>query len=88
MAGRCRRVLTPARLMPQRPPAPSVPASYRRWRSRAAALLERQRISAAVMRERDWRQLYIRGKSPEDAARQAETAYWNARPRFERMGKR
>jgi hypothetical protein len=74
--------------MPTKPPAPSEPADYRRWRARAAAMLERQRISAAVMRERDWRQLYIPGKSPEDAARQAETAYWNTRPPFERMGKR
>jgi hypothetical protein len=38
-------------------------------------LLERLGISAGVMREREWRQLYIRGKTPEDAARQAETAY-------------
>jgi hypothetical protein len=38
-----------------------------------------------VMRERDWRQLYIRGKTPEDAARQAETAYYNTRPAFDRI---
>jgi hypothetical protein len=74
--------------MPRKPPAPSEPADYSRWKSRAAALLERQRISAAVMRERDWRQLYIRGGSPKDAAPQAETLYWNTRPPIERMGKR
>jgi hypothetical protein len=41
-----------------------------------------------MMRERDWRQLYIRGKAPEDAARQAETLYWNTRPSLERTRKR
>jgi hypothetical protein len=40
------------------------------------------------MRERDLRQLYIRGKAPEDAARQAETAYYNTRPPFERTRRR
>jgi hypothetical protein len=55
---------------------------------RAVALLERQGIWPGIMRERDLRQLYIRGKSPEDAAGQAETAYWNTRPPFERMRKR
>jgi hypothetical protein len=37
------------------------------------------------MRERDLRQLYVRGKTPEDAVRQAEMSYWNSRPVFERM---
>jgi hypothetical protein len=36
---------------------------YRAWKARCAALLERQGISAGVMRERDWRQLFIRGVS-------------------------
>jgi hypothetical protein len=49
-------------------------------------LLERQ--AAGLMRERDWRQLYIRGKAPEDAARQAETLYWNSRSPLERTRKR
>jgi hypothetical protein len=56
--------------------------------ARTAALLERQRILLGVMRERDWRQLFIRGKSPEDAAREAETAYYNTRPPLERTRKR
>jgi hypothetical protein len=51
-------------------------------------LLERQRLSRGMMWERDWRQLYIRGKTPEEAARQAETSYWNTRPAFERLRKR
>jgi hypothetical protein len=66
--------------MPAKPPAPSEPADYRRWKSHAAALLERQGILPGVMRERDWRQLYIRGKTAEDAAREAEAAYYNTRP--------
>jgi hypothetical protein len=45
-------------------------ADYRAWKAHAAALLERQGILPGVMREKDWRQLYIRGKAPEDAARQ------------------
>jgi hypothetical protein len=73
--------------MPRKPPAPSAPADYRAWKAHAAALLERQGLPPGVMRERDWRQLYIRGRSPEDAAGQAETAYYNTRPPFERMRK-
>jgi hypothetical protein len=60
-------------------------ADYRTWKARAAALLERQGLPPGVMRERDWRQLYIGGKAPEDAVRQAETMYYNTRPAFERI---
>jgi hypothetical protein len=74
--------------MPREPPEPSEPADYRRWKSRSAALLERQGLPLGVMREREWRQLYIRGKTPEDAAREAEMNYWNTRPAFERIRKR
>jgi hypothetical protein len=34
-------------------------ANYKTWKAHAAALLERQRISPGVVRERDWRHLYI-----------------------------
>jgi hypothetical protein len=67
-------------------PAPSEPADYRRWKSRAAALLERQGLSLGVMLERDWRQRYIRGVTPEDAADPAQALLEHAR--FEQMGKR
>jgi hypothetical protein len=73
--------------MPLKPPAPD-PADYRCWKSSAAALLERQGLPLGVMRERDLRQLYIRGKAPEDAAQDAETLYWNSRPPLERLRKR
>jgi hypothetical protein len=33
------------------------------WKARAAAMLEHQ-AARGVMRERDWRQLFIRGKAP------------------------
>jgi hypothetical protein len=69
-----------------RPKAIAEHLTYAAWKTRAAALLERQ--ATAVMRERDWRQLYIRSKAPEDAARQAETLYWNTRSPLERTRKR
>jgi hypothetical protein len=71
--------------MPRKPSAPSEPADYRRWKSSAATMLERQGLPLGVMRERDWRQFYIRGKAPEDAVQQAETFYLNTRPALERM---
>jgi hypothetical protein len=71
--------------MPQKPPAPSESADYRSWKARASALLERQGILSGVMRERQWRQLYIGDKTPELAAEQALAHYWNTRPAFERM---
>jgi hypothetical protein len=61
-----------------RPKAIAEHITYATWKARAAAMLERQ--AAAMMRERDWRQPYVRGKAPEDAARQAETLYLNTRP--------
>jgi hypothetical protein len=54
----------------RRPVEPA--AELCRMGTRAAALLERQGLPLGVTRERDWRQLYIRGKTPEDAAREAE----------------
>jgi hypothetical protein len=53
------------------------PALRRYWNARD--------FSVGVMRERDWRQLYIKGKPPEEAARQAETQHYNTRPPIERM---
>jgi hypothetical protein len=70
--------------MPRKPPSPSEPADYRRWKFRAAALLERQGLCL----ERDWRHLYIRGVTPEEAAEQVQVIYWNTRPAVERMQRR
>jgi hypothetical protein len=46
----------------KRPPAePASMEDYRAWKSRCGALLERQGISAGVMREKEWRKLFIQG---------------------------
>jgi hypothetical protein len=62
--------------------------TYAEWRARAAALLERQSLLPGVTRERDWRRLYLRGVTPEDAADRAQVAYYNTRPAFDRMRNR
>jgi hypothetical protein len=74
--------------MPTKPPAPSEPADYRQWKSHAAALLERQGIFSDVLRERQWRQLFTRGVTPERAVERAQAHYNNTRPAFERWRKR
>jgi hypothetical protein len=56
----------------QAPPAPAAPqGAYAEWRKHVAALLERQGISSTVMRERAWRNLFIRSATPEEAAYRA-----------------
>jgi hypothetical protein len=69
------------------PRSSSTAPRHWRWKTHAAALLERRSISLGVMLESDWRQLYIRGVMPEDAADQAYAHYWITRG-FEQMGKR
>jgi hypothetical protein len=69
----------------EKPPAPSEPADYRRWKVRCAALLERQGIPAGPWaRERDLRKMYIGGATPEQAVDQVQAACWNTRS-FERL---
>ena len=49
--------------------SPAKPTTtYAEWKARCAALLEGQGISPGVMPERDWRQLFITGAMPEQAA--------------------
>jgi hypothetical protein len=60
-------------------------ADYKSWKAHAAALFGRQRILSGVMRERQWRQLYIHGLTPEQAVERAQVQYNNTRPPFERM---
>jgi hypothetical protein len=63
----------------------SEPADYRRWKSHAAVLLVRLGVPAAPWaRERDLRKMYIGGATPEQAANEVQTHYWNTRS-FERM---
>jgi hypothetical protein len=71
--------------MPRKPPAPSESADFRRWKTRAAAMLKHHGIRAGPWsRERDLRHLYIRGATPEQAAEHVQTSYWNTRS-FERL---
>jgi hypothetical protein len=71
--------------MPSESRRPATQADYRSWRPHATALLERQGLSLGIMRERDLRRLYTRGKSPEDAGREVEAVYWNARVPLARL---
>ena len=59
----------PKAKQPNAPAAP--PGTYVEWRKHVAALLERQGISSTVMRERAWRNLFIRNATPEEAAYRA-----------------
>jgi len=48
---------------------------------RVASLLERQGIPFGVMRERDWRNLFIGGATPESAAERAALEFHARAPR-------
>jgi hypothetical protein len=63
----------------------TAPPDYRAWKTHATALLERQSIWTGIMRERDWRQCFIRGETPEETAEWARVLYHNSRPFNERM---
>ena len=62
-------------LPPKRPPAPSL--TYAQWRERARAKL----AGPTSMREKRWTQLFIAGKTPDDAAAEANTHYSNNQAR-------
>jgi hypothetical protein len=65
---------------PAKPPPPDM--SYAGWRRRARELV----TVPTTMGERDWRKLFITGRTPEDAAKFAEAYYTNtqARPKGRR----
>jgi hypothetical protein len=77
----------PSKRSDKGPPA-LPPPTYVQWRARCAALLERQGISAGVLREKEWRQIFITGATPEQAVERAQVHYNNTRPPFERWRKR
>jgi len=55
--------------------AAPAPMSYAQWSKEAKAL-----AGATTMRERDWRNLFIKGKSPSEAGEEAKAYAYNARP--------
>jgi hypothetical protein len=57
--------------------SPAKPTTtYAEWKARCAALLEGQGISPGVMPERDWRQLFITGATPEQPAEQVRVNHY------------
>ena len=65
-----------------------MPLTYASWKDAAAAdLIERHGIRANV-RERTWRDLYIRKLSPSEAADRAAADYNATRPVVDRSGRR
>jgi hypothetical protein len=67
--------------MPSKPPAKKPPPppemTYAEWRRRARALV----TVPTTMGERDWRNLFIKGNTPEAAAEVATTYYTNTKVR-------
>jgi len=48
------------------------PAAYAEWKRHVAALLERKGVWSGVLREKRWRDLFIAGITPEQAADRAD----------------
>jgi hypothetical protein len=61
--------------------------SYAGWKVAFALELKRQGIPVGL-RERDLRELFIKGRTPEQAVDRAQAYYWNSRPAFERIGRK
>jgi hypothetical protein len=65
-------------MLSKKPPAPSL--TYAEWRKPA-----REKLAGPnTMRERDWRNLFIKSKSPDKAAAEANTFYRNSQVRATR----
>ena len=62
----------------KRPPAPSL--TYAEWRQRAREKL----AGPTTMREKAWTHLFITGKTPDEAAYQANIYYSNSQVRTKR----
>ena len=73
----------------KQPSPPAAPhGAYAEWRKHVAALLERKGLSPGVRLERAWRNAFISGDTPEQAADRAEVEARNARTTFERQKRR
>ena len=58
-----------------RRPNPAAPLTYREWLAKAGAPV----LASAHMRPKDWRDLYISGATPEQAAEYADRNRYNAK---------
>src|SRR5262245_24375824 len=58
-------------------------AAYAEWKRQVATLLQRRGFLAGMLRDRDLRDLFISGATPEKAADRAETNAYNQRTSFE-----
>jgi hypothetical protein len=65
-------------MTPKKPPAPSL--TYAEWRERA---LEKS-AGPSTMREKAWTHAFIMGKTPDEAAAEANVYYSNSRVRTKR----
>ena len=63
---------------PKRTSAPPAEVSYADWKAGAAAEAQRRGVPDGAVRERDWRNLFIRGETPEQAAEYAQRFHHNA----------
>ena len=72
----------------KQPPGAAPRGAYGEWRKHVAALLERKGLSPGVRLERAWRNAFISGETPEQAADRAEVEARNARTSFERQKRR
>jgi hypothetical protein len=66
--------------------SPSAPADFATWQARSMAILrDKHEITGTLMRHREWRNLFIRGTTPEDAAEHAQRLHHNtSRERIKR----
>ena len=74
------------RTKPNPPAAPS--GNYGAWRGAVKMLLDDAGIPFGTLRERDWRDLFIGGATPEQAAERAGVTAHNTRPTFGRQRRR
>jgi hypothetical protein len=69
--------------------AATAPADFATREARALAILcDKHQIAGTLMRHREWRNLFIRGASPEDAAEHVQRLHHNSSRHFERIKRR
>jgi hypothetical protein len=64
-------------------------ADYKAWKWAAAVeLVQRHNVRAGIIPERVWRQLYLKGRSPQDAADAAAVSAYSRQAAADRLRKR